>query len=393
MTARRLAWSLFTLTMVLLATGPAVMMLSQPETIAFASGFATVQISTAAVGAVVAPRLPGNAVGWILIGMGSCLGISLTATAYGSLGEDTARGYLPGGDIAAWFGGWSFTPVVYGGVVILLHVFPDGRFMSARWRLVGIVSGAVVLSATVVDALHPGNLEESTVDNPVGATGRLADIVTTAQGITDSLALPVFALAAAGLIVRFRRSRGIERQQLKWIAFTLFLVAVGLGLSTKGPTVLVDAAFITAMFGLAAMPVAMGIAVLRYRLYDIDVVINRTIVYGALSATLAAVYLGSVLLLDLALNPITGGSSLAIAASTLTVAALFRPARARIQDAVDRRFFRAKYDAAQTVDLFASHMRDQVDLDDIGTDLIAVVGETVRPSHAALWLRGTDGRS
>ena len=147
------------------------------------------------------------------------------------------------------------------------------------------------------------------------------------------------------------------------------------------------ATFFLALFGLAAMPVAIGVAMLRYRLYDLDVVINRALVYTVLTATLGGVYLGSILLLQLVLNRFTEGSSLAIAVSTLAVAAVFRPARARIQDAVDRQFFRRRYDAGRTLDRFATHMRDQVALADIGTDLLTVVGETVQPAHASLWLR------
>ena len=278
-------------------------------------------------------------------------------------------------------------PVVFGGVLALLHLFPDGHFISRRWRWVGWVSAAVVVCATAVDAFLPGPLEDvDGIDNPVGATGRLGVFITSIQGFVDLLALPVFACAAAALIVRFRRSTGIERQQLKWISAALILVGVSLGL-TAGAPVFGEATFFIAFIALAAMPVATGVAMLRYRLYDIDVVINRALVYGALTAILAGIYLGAVLLLGLVLNPLAGGSGLTVAASTLAVAALFRPARARVQETVDRRFFRSKYDASRTLERFGAHMRDQVDLGDIGTDLLAVVGETVQPAHVSLWLR------
>jgi hypothetical protein len=165
------------------------------------------------------------------------------------------------------------------------------------------------------------------------------------------------------------------------------MVGLSLGLTASQHGTAGRVTFFLAMFALAAMPVAIGMAVLRYRLYDIDVVLNRALVYGALTAVLAGVYLGAVLLLGLVLNPLAGGSGLSIAASTLAVAALFRPARARVQEAVDRRFFRHKYDAVQTLDRFATHMRGQVDLANIGTDLLGVVTDTVQPSHVSLWLR------
>ena len=390
MSATRLAWSLCVASLVLVLTGPVLLVLTGLNgAFVFALAFAFVQVFTAVVGAVVASRLPENAVGWILLAIGTALGITNTASAYGTLGNTTSKGPLPGDDIAAWVGSWGFVPVVFGGVMLLIYVFPDGHFLSAAWRRVAQISAVIVACATFVDALIPGELENASgIENPVVATGWLADVVGSAQSITDPLALPVFGLAAAALIVRFRRSRGIERQQLKWISFALILVAVSLGLTAGAPSYGGDVAFFIALFALAAVPLATGFAMLRYRLYDIDVVINRTLVYAVLTATLGTVYLGSVLLLQLALNPFTGGSSLAIAVSTLAVAALFRPARAGIQDAVDRRFFRHKYDAGQTLDRFATHMRDQVDLADIGSDLLIVVSETVQPRHASLWLRG-----
>jgi hypothetical protein len=196
------------------------------------------------------------------------------------------------------------------------------------------------------------------------------------------------------MVRRMRGAHGIERLQLKWIAFAASLFAVGFLLISitffaglSGPTI---DPLRTAVLGVGfcTIPIAAGIAILRYRLYDIDVVINRTLVYGALTATLAAAYLGSVLLLQLLLRPLTADSNLAIAASTLAVAALFRPARARIQAAVDRRFFRRKYDAARTLEHFGTRLRDQVALDNLSAELRAVVAETMQPAHVSLWLKG-----
>ena len=386
--ARRLAWRLCALALLLVPTGPLLLSLAEPKAVVFALCFGAVQISTAAVGAVVASRLPRNPVGWILLTIGAGLGLSVTAAAYGELGTGTASGPLPGDEIAAWVGEWSFVPAVFGGVMFLLHVFPDGRFMSRRWRRVGIASAVIVLFATISDALAPGPLENvSDVDNPVGATGAFADIVLAAQSIIDPLALPVFALAGVGLVVRLRRSRGVERQQLKWIAFALTFVAVGLGVSAASPQSAGDAVFLLALLALAAMPVATGIAMLRYRLYDIDVVINRALVYGALTATLAALYLGSVLMLQLALSGLIEGSGLPVAASTLAVAALFRPARKRIQRTVDRRFYRQKYDAGRTLQAFGVRLRDEVDLDTLQDEVRTVVARTMQPARVSLWLR------
>jgi hypothetical protein len=220
--------------------------------------------------------------------------------------------------------------------------------------------------------------------------------VRTVVGFAGSVAYGLgYGLAAVALVVRFRRARAREREQLKWFAFIGGLAIASLGLALSD-SVLPHEADAVPIFGwfsalvllLVGLPIATGIAILRHRLYDIDVVINRALVYGALTATLAATYLGSVLVLQLLLEPLTADSGLAVAASTLAVAALFRPARARIQRAVDRRFYRHRYDAQRTFEAFSARLRDQVDLDEVAGELRAVVGETVSPAGMSLWLRG-----
>ena len=388
MTARKIVPGLVGVSLVLVATGPGLLLLGRDGAVFFAVPSAAVQVTMTVVGAVVALRLPRHPIGWVLLGMGFGLGLSATASAYGALGVVGPYGRLPLDSIAVWFGGWTFVPPIYGGVVLLLYLFPDGHFVSVRWRRAAYATAALVVVATAVDALAPGPLEDiSTVDNPVGVTGWLADVVTTTQGVVDAAALPAFLCAATALAVRFRRSRGIERQQLKWIVSALLLVGVCLGLTAGTHGVFGKWTFVLALSSLAAMPVAVGMAMLRYRLYDIDVVINRALVYGSLTGTLAGVYVGSVLLLQLALSGLTQSSGLAVAASTLGVAALFRPVRDRIQSAVDRRFFRSRYDSTRTIEAFAARLRDQVDLGGLTADLASVVVETVRPAHVSVWLR------
>ena len=221
--------------------------------------------------------------------------------------------------------------------------------------------------------------------NPIGVSSPLVDLL---QGLAVlALLIGVFG-SSASLIVRFRRSRGEQRQQMKWLALAGAVAAATLPIAVVLWDVIGETAANGAiMLSVLGLPVATGVAILRYRLYDIDVVINRTLVYGALTATLALAYLGSVLLLQLALRPLTESSNLAIAASTLAVAALFRPARTRIQEAVDRRFYRRKYDAARTLERFGTRLRDQVALDNLSGELRTVVAETMQPAHVSLWLR------
>jgi hypothetical protein len=228
------------------------------------------------------------------------------------------------------------------------------------------------------------------VSNPLGLRGA-SDLFDALTGFGWLFMGIGVVLAAVAMVRRLRRSRGLEREQLKWIAFAAGVVGVIVALdeisyfaNVEGLNSLRDTLL---GVGLAAFPLAAGVAILRYRLYDIDVVINRAVVYASLTATLAGAYLGLVLLLQLALDSLTSGSSLAVAVSTLAVAALFRPARARIQAAVDRRFYRRKYDAARTLEDFSARLREQVDLDALGGELRAVVSDTMQPTHVSLWLR------
>jgi hypothetical protein len=243
-------------------------------------------------------------------------------------------------------------------------------------------------AATVSTLLAPGPLDATDypwVDNPFGVEA--LGLRTAAHVSFVPVALAALA-ALISLVVRYRRARGIERLQLRWVAAAAcLLVLFTVGGTVASPWIGSGAGWVGMLFGLLAVAAGLAVALLRYRLYDIDVVINRALVYGGLTATLAGAYLGGVLLLQLALSGVTEGSGLAVATSTLAVAALFRPARARIQEAVDRRFYRRKYDAQRTLDSFSARLRNEVELDALSAELRAVIDDTMQPAHVSLWLR------
>jgi hypothetical protein len=335
----------------------------------------------AVVGAIVASRLPGNPIGWFLCAIPVLIAGGILAELGFWHDAGSAGGVGAIGELSAWYQNWFWIPLVvmvFSGLPLL---FPTGRAPTPRWRYAGrlaLAAGGLLL----FDAMfRKGQLEN--VDwvqrNPVGLVAWPQAVGEVAMAVWGVSAL----LAVASVLVRFRRSHGVERQQLKWfaaaivLATALYLINVPF---SGGSSILLAAAGLSVVGGVA-------IAILRYRLYDIDVVINRALVYGSLTVALGAAYLGSVLLLQLALAPVTSQSQIAVAASTLAVAALFRPARAQIQSRVDRRFFRRRYDAAQTLAAFGSRVRDEVDLDALGGELRAVVADSVQPAHVALWLR------
>ncbi|MFL6172449.1 MAG: hypothetical protein ACJ716_06115 [Marmoricola sp.] len=344
---------------------------------------AAVLLGLAVIGAIVASRQPRNAISWILCVSPLFAGLLvLCAHLYWALALGAAE---PGGwaELVAWVGNWAGIPVVIPTLTLFPLLFPTGRLLTQRWTValwVAVTANVLVLVGT---ALAPGRLEMYPIDNPYAA----GQVFTAVNSVGGAL-LGVAALTSlCSLGFRFRRSRGDEREQLKWVvaaAATLFLIVFVVPLDKLPLTGLGNFAIL--LVGMLVIASGVAVAMLRYHLYDIDIVINRTLVYGALTAMLAATYLGSVLVLQLVLESITAGSGLAVAASTLATAAIARPARARIQEAVDRKFFRRKYDAARTLERFGAHVRSEVDLDAVTAELRSVVAETMQPAHLTLWV-------
>jgi hypothetical protein len=328
-------------------------------------------------------------VGWIFCVVGVLQAVNLFGDAYSELVVVTDPGSLPGGYVMAWLTEWNWAPSLALLTTFLLLLFPTGRLLSRRWLWVAWPTGAAitVLVAAAAIVLWPERRDialGNDVTGPDVATWLIAVVAVAAT----VLALGVIA-SVASLVVRFRRSSGVERQQLKWFTFAgAFAAASGMlvFLPINPASNTVGVLFFA---GALSVPVAAALAILRYRLYDIDVVVNRTLVYGLVTALLAGSYLGLVLLLQVAFRPVTEENSLAVALSTLAVAALFRPARNRVQALVDRRFFRQKYDAQQTLEGFAARLRDEIDLDALRAELTGVVAQTMQPAHVSLWLRGS----
>jgi hypothetical protein len=381
-----LAGLLWLLTVVLLVLGAWLEALNAPARGSpwqQSLGLVPLSLPFATVGALIATRHRHNPIGWVLCALGLVVAVLLVGHQYSRYALVTAPGSLPAGDWAAWLAVWPVDLTVLL-LLLLLLLFPDGRPLSPRWRpLVWLAVALGILSAGT-SALSAVNFPDNVpyAQHPVQLLD--PDSARLVYDICGMAWLGVLLAAGCSIVMRLRRAQGAERQQLKWFAY---VGAVGAVMVLAVGFVTSDVVIVTLVW-FPALAAAIGIAIFRYRLYEIDRLINRTLVYGALTALLGGVYAGAVLVLGQLFGGVTEDPpSWAVAGATLTVAALFQPARHRIQAVVDRRFNRRKYDAAKTVEAFSARLRNQVDLDTLSAELLVVVDQTMQPTNTSLWLR------
>ena len=398
-----IAWSLCLLCVTLAAASP-ILALLNGRTLdeIFAAEdiimIATLTVAFSAVGAMIASHRPENPIGWIFCAAALCQGFSISGHEYATYALITQPGSLPLGAEMSWLAQWIWAPGLGLILVFLPLLFPDGRPPSRRWRWVAWVGclsiGLIAVMASIILWSERG----PALVRPEGAaeegTSHLLFVVFQFVGF------PMMLLAGLGAVIslfaRFRRASGDERQQIKWFAsasaLTFGFVFVFQALSNAEGGLLEASLAVVGLILAPSIPVATGVAIFKYRLYDIDRLINRALVYGSLTATLALTYLGSVVALQYGFRAISGGTSqLAVVASTLAIAAVFNPLRRRVQELVDRRFYRKKYDARKTLEAFSMKLRNETDLEALNSELVGVVRDTMQPAHVLLWLRLPEG--
>jgi hypothetical protein len=393
-TAARLAWSICALSLALTALSLLLLALnlSYPNTYIYDYWLEnTIQaVSFSIIGAIIASRLSANPVGWLFCAAACTIAVECLSAEYAIYALVARPNSLPAGEALAWLAFWAWIPSI-GCIVLSLLLFPNGRLPSSSWRWLAWLSVLLTIAGAVWVALSPGAIGNlGSIHNPLGIES-LPRGYKPVQTIMSALLL-VAAVSTLGL--RLLRTRGIERQQIKWPALIAVMAAGGSILydtaisEAIGLRWLEWAGFVILIAALVGFPISIGIAIVRYRLYEIDTLINRTLVYALLTAILAAVYFGDVVLFQRLFVALTGEkSTLAVVASTLLIAALFNPLRRRIQSFIDRRFYRKKYDTAKTLEAFSAKLRDETDLDALSEDLEGVVRETMQPAHVSLWLR------
>jgi hypothetical protein len=351
------------------------------------------------VGAVVASRRPENPIGWIFCAGGLILSFTVSAQNYTEYALNASTGSLPGVQYAAWIASWALAPTLLLVATMLFLLFPEGKLSSREW---GFVAWTAVIASVVValgDALGRSNLgtDYGSMGNPFAVEGAVGNFLQMLGGFGLTLLFLCFLVSLAALLVRLRQASGVERQQIKWFAYAAAVMGTGplvMFMLGGGYSALEELmwylGYFVGILGFALLPVATAIAILKYRLYDIDRIINRTLVYGSLTAMLALFYFGGVTATQALLRSLTGQEKLpqlVIVASTLVIAALFNPLRRRIQAFIDRRFYRNKYDARKTLEAFSTKLKNETDLEALNNDLVGVVRETMQPAHVSLWLR------
>jgi hypothetical protein len=392
-TASWMAWSLWALSVGLTALSLLLLVLnlSHPDLHVYdywlENTLSAVLFST--VGAIVASRRAENPVGWLFCLLGFAFSIGHFSSQYAIHAQLAQPDLLPAGQALAWISSWVLPPII-GLQVFSFLLFPTGRLPSRRWMWLAWLTVASAVAGTISSAFSLGaNAGLGPVQNPLGIEG----FSNVYEAVLNLLTLLTVS-AALSPFARLRRAGGEERQQIKWFAYAAAATVSSLVLaymipnSIDTPPWFERAGYALLIATTPAIPVPIGIAILRYRLYDIDRIINRTLVYGALTVTLVAVYVGSVLSIQYAFRGLTGSESqLAIVASTLLIAALFNPLRRRVQNFIDHSFYRSKYDAARTLEVFSAKLRDERDIDTLNSELLSTVRETMQPEHVSLWLR------
>jgi hypothetical protein len=381
-TMRRLAWVILGASVGLSVAGLAFSAANEGfnlDLIAFALSFFSVQI----VGAILLSHRPDNSIGWIMSGLGLFVALQIFAEGY----APPDREFPAGGLVLTWMVAHAYLFIFFS-IAMLFFLFPTGSVTHPRWRLItrAMVMGLVISVVSLYT--RPGPLDDESGNgavNPYAIDAGFLDVMGVVGAV---MLLGGVALSVVALIIRFRKSSGVTRLQMKWFAgaSAIFAAVLTVNLVLRNFFTLPAAVDIVLSLVFALIPLSLGNAILRYRLYEIDVFINRALVYGALSAMVVLLYISFVFALQLVLDPITADSDFAVAASTLAVAALFQPLRSRTQAFIDKRFYRRKYDSAQALAGFGARTRDEVDLDALQQDIVSVVRTTIQPAHVALWL-------
>ena len=381
-----LAWSSAAAAIVLVTAGAILATVGGGDSVLFFGLALPLVLATSVVGGLVASRQPSNPIGWIFCGFSVFRAVSALAAGYAEVApSDATRG---AGQVAAWFFNWSYVSL-FALVTFVVLLFPDGRLAGPRWRIAAWCGGLGAFGLAAGAAIAPGRLDDyPEVSNPFGVDSRAANALVLVGALLATVGL---VAAVASAVARFRRADTVQRQQIKWLAvaavFTTLCVLTGIVAALLGASA---AGYSLILASILAIPLAIGVAMLRYRLYDVDRLISRSLTYLLVTAGLGATYAALVLTGQAVFSSFAGGSSLAIAVSTLIVAGLFLPLRARVQQFVDRRFYRRRYDVARTLEAFSTRLRNEVELNELRVDLEGVVSATMQPAYVSIWLRDED---